>query len=64
MRDGLISNLPHEDKIDWPTQDELMQLTAQYGYSGAGRKLGVSDNAIRKRLKKLSELGSRQDAGW
>jgi Zn finger protein HypA/HybF involved in hydrogenase expression len=38
-------------KIDWPTREYLLKLTNEIGFSLAGRKLGVSDNAIRKHLK-------------
>lgn len=39
-------------KIDWPNNIELKKLVDEYGYSATGRKLGVSDNAIRKHLNK------------
>lgn len=38
-------------KIKWPDYDIVLQMTKDLGFSGAGRKLGVSDNAIRKFLK-------------
>lgn len=38
--------------INWPTITELKQLVLSYGYSKTGRLLGVSDNAIRKRIKR------------
>jgi Zn finger protein HypA/HybF involved in hydrogenase expression len=38
-------------KIVWPELDELKQMVLDLGYSATGRKLGVSDNAVRKRLK-------------
>lgn len=41
------------DTIDWPSLDELLKLTSAVGFSAAGRNLGVSDNAIRKRIRKL-----------
>lgn len=38
----------------WPnTFEELQNDVANLGYTGAGRKYGVSDNAVRKRLKRL-----------
>lgn len=40
-------------KIDWPLYSSLMKMISLYGYSETGRKLGVSDNAIRKRLNKI-----------
>lgn len=38
-------------KIIWPDNSELLEMVKANGYSKAGRLLGVSDNAIRKRLK-------------
>lgn len=38
-------------KIEWPSDYDLKELTESLGFSGAGRLLGVSDNAIRKRLR-------------
>ena len=38
-------------KIDWPTNEELLKRLETTNYSALGRELGVSDNAIRKRLK-------------
>jgi hypothetical protein len=38
-------------KIDWPSIDELKRMVEETSYSAVGRQLGVSDNAIRKRLK-------------
>jgi hypothetical protein len=40
-----------DTKISWPTKEELLSIVEELGYSGASRNLGVSDNAIRKRLK-------------
>lgn len=36
---------------DWPSRLELLKLTQILGYSGTGRKLGVSDVAVKKRLR-------------
>jgi hypothetical protein len=38
-------------KIDWPTRDELLTRLKDTSYLALGKELGVSDNAIRKRLK-------------
>lgn len=38
-------------KTEWPELDDLQNMVAELGYSGTGRRLGVSDNAVRKRLK-------------
>lgn len=39
-------------KIEWPTPDIVLQMTKDMGFSETGRKLQVSDNAVRKFLKK------------
>lgn len=38
-------------KIDWPTKEELLELLKSNSYTQLAKKLGVSDNAIRKHLK-------------
>ncbi|MBD3261509.1 MAG: hypothetical protein GF334_07490 [Candidatus Altiarchaeales archaeon] len=38
-------------KIDWPSSEELRVRTAESSFSAVARELGVSDNAIRKRLR-------------
>lgn len=45
------SGINKETKIIWPSKEELIVLTQKYGFVETGRKLGVSDNAIRKRIK-------------
>lgn len=44
--------IPRKSKIIWPNYEELKLLVNELGYSKVGRKLNVSDNAIRKHLKK------------
>lgn len=46
---NIITNKP---KIVWPEKETLISMVKQYNYVGTGRKLGVSDNAIRKHLRK------------
>lgn len=41
----------NKTKIEWPPRDELLQMVNETNYSATARKLGVSDNAVRKRLK-------------
>ena len=36
----------------WPSIEELQGMVAEHGYRGTGRILGVSDNAVRKHLKR------------
>jgi len=43
---------PRPTKINWPTNEELLSMVNETNFSEAGRKLGVSDNAVRKRLRK------------
>lgn len=39
-------------KINWPSKDELLKELETTSYLALSKKLGVSDNAIRKHLKK------------
>jgi hypothetical protein len=39
-------------KIVWPSKDGILRLVQEKGFLGAGKELGVSDNAIRKHLKR------------
>ena len=39
-------------KIDWPDDETLKSMLNESNYSQVGLKLGVSDNAIRKRLSR------------
>jgi len=38
-------------KIIWPNTNVLIEMVEQSSYLAVGKKLGVSDNAIRKRIK-------------
>lgn len=38
-------------KINWPDTEELKEMLNNSSYCEVGRQLGVSDNAVRKRLK-------------
>lgn len=48
----LVKYTRTQTKIDWPSNDILLQMVKNYGYSATGRKLGVSNTAVKKRLKK------------
>jgi 5-methylcytosine-specific restriction endonuclease McrA len=54
----------NKTKIDWPSEKELIQMIKNSSYLTVGKKLGVSDNAIRKRLKNrgynLTEINKEQ----
>jgi hypothetical protein len=43
---------PLPTKIEWPPVEEVAKLVKSTNFSHAGRVLGVSDNAVRKFLKK------------
>lgn len=43
---------PPKPKIRWPSTKKILHLVGQHGYLKTGRILGVSDNAIRKHLRK------------
>lgn len=49
---------PELRKIDRPPYKQLLDDIAKVGYSGAGRKYGVSDNAVRKWIKVYEKYGS------
>jgi hypothetical protein len=40
-----------EERVDWPTIEKVMSMVNESNYSAVGRELGVSDNAVRKRIK-------------
>lgn len=46
---------PRPRKVERPTRDELLRLVKELGYTGVGRRYGVSDNAVRKWLKANNE---------
>lgn len=39
------------EKIAWPSDDELLQMVETTSFLATGAQLGVSDNAVRKRLR-------------
>jgi transposase-like protein len=43
---------PRPTKIVWPTDKELLAMLAVSNYLQVGKRLGVSDNAVRKHLRK------------
>ena len=48
------ANMEYKNKVDWRKTD-VVELLERHGYnfSAAGRELGISDNAVRKRYKKI-----------
>lgn len=46
----------NDRKVDRPSYEQLLEEISQLGYCGTGRKYGVSDNAIRKWIKKLNNV--------
>ncbi len=49
---GRITTYTQKEKINWPDDDTLLKMIRLANFSIVSRKLGVSDNAIRKRLKR------------
>lgn len=43
-----------QEVIEWPPIEVLIAMVAKSNYSAVGRELGVSDNAVRKRIKNHS----------
>jgi predicted nucleic acid-binding Zn ribbon protein len=41
----------HKSKRDWPSTDVLIQMVKDKNYLQVGKALGVSDNAVRKRIR-------------
>jgi Zn finger protein HypA/HybF involved in hydrogenase expression len=48
----ICHNKGQPTKIQWPEPELVLQMTNDFGFVGAGKKLGVSDNSIRKFLRK------------
>jgi hypothetical protein len=47
---------PNSRKVERPTLETLLKDVEEFGYSATGRKYGVSDNAIRKWIKRYSYI--------
>ena len=45
-------NAHRQTAIDWPPHHRLASMVDSLGFEGVGRRLGVSGNAVRKRLKR------------
>lgn len=43
----------HPTKINWPSDDELIEMCKNNTKVYVGKILGVSDNAVNKRIKKI-----------
>ena len=39
-------------KVNWPSVNDLVEMLNNSSYAAIGKKLGVSDNAVRKHLQK------------
>lgn len=48
-------------KADYPPLEELIKMVEQMGYSATGRKLRVSDNAVRKHITRSLALREAAD---
>lgn len=51
-------NINHKTKIDWPPLEEVLQMVADTNMYQVGKVLGVSDNAVRKYIKRETEKRS------
>lgn len=49
-------------KIDWPAPEELEARVRQSSFAAVARELGVSDNAVRKRLRAACRSSTGEDA--
>lgn len=47
------NRMREQDKIDWPDVEELAGMVSRTSYVATGKALGVSDTAVRKRLRRL-----------
>lgn len=47
-----LKTVKHKNKIEWPSNEELKKMLEESNYVQVGKQLGVSDNAIRKRLNR------------
>lgn len=45
------ANARNKFKINWPSTDKLVEMVEQSNYRQVGIELGVTDNAVRKRIK-------------
>ena len=43
--------VPKKSKIEWPKDEVLLAMLAESNFLQVGKRLGVSDNAVRKHLK-------------
>jgi hypothetical protein len=50
-KDSRKTSRPRKTKISWPLDTELVNLCKSFPMTTVAAKLGVSDNAVRKRLK-------------
>lgn len=53
---GINNNPP---KINWPGHKELLEMVNASNYSRVSKELGVSDNAVRKKLKRYAGMVKR-----
>ena len=50
---------PRKTKIEWPDVDDLIDLVKSTSFVSVARELGVSDNAIRKRIRTKSDVNPK-----
>lgn len=44
---------PWQEKIEWPPLETLEKMVSETSYLAVGRELGVSDNAVRKAIRRM-----------
>jgi Zn finger protein HypA/HybF involved in hydrogenase expression len=47
--------ISHPNKINWPTEKDLLKMVSESNYTQVAKNLGVSDVAVRKRIKFLKK---------
>ena len=51
-------------KIQWPAREVLLQMLSESNYLQVGKQLGVSDNAVRKHLRRVPTVGNDPTTPW
>jgi hypothetical protein len=51
-----VDCVPKKHKINWPQIEDLINMVNKTSHRAVGNILGVSDNAVRKHIKKYSDM--------
>lgn len=57
-----LSRVGKKTKIDWPSLETLLKRVETTSYLQVGKQLGVSDNAVRKRIRNQKRLREHSDS--